>query len=342
MATGIAHESGSAPRGPARKNASGKLVDYGQFIDVQLRRTRRDVKSVEIAGGLLLLAVVTVAFFLLVALLDHWVIRGGLGFTGRLICFLGYFAGAAFLVVRTVLPAIIGRVNPIYAAQAIERTKPSLKNSLINFLLFRRERTHVPQLVYSALEEQAATGLVQVPIETAVDRSRLIHIGYALVALMAAFALYFIFSPKNPLTSVARAVMPWADLPAPARVTIDEIQPGTANAFRGQPVKVSAEIVGLAGGEEAKLLYTTADHQTVDHAIVMSALPRVIATPRRCLKATAAYSKIWTTGLWPAMRLAKPSALPQSPRRPLWSKASIINTQPTQVWTRSVSNGAAI
>ena len=36
-------------------------------------------------------------------------------------------------------------------------------------------------------------------------------------------------------------------------------------------MKVSAEIVGLAGGEEAKLLYTTADHQAVDCAIAMSA-----------------------------------------------------------------------
>ncbi len=169
-----------------------------------------------------------------------------------------------------ILPALVRRVNPVYAAQTIERAKPSLKNSLINFLLFRRQREEVPQIVYNALEEQAAAGLVHGPVETAVDRTQVIHRGYLLVGLALVLALYFVVSPKNPLLTIERVMLPWSDVAAPARVSISDIQPGSATAFRGEPLKVSAEIVGLPSGEQAKLLYTTADRQAVDRAIPMT------------------------------------------------------------------------
>ena len=274
MASGIAStESGPSPKGPKPKGPAGKLVDYDRFIDGQLRRTRGQVKVVEIAHGLSNLAVGTLVFFLLAVALDHWVFRGGLGYFGRFVLFAALVIGAAYYFALTVLPALVRRVNPVYAAQTIERAKPSLKNSLINFLLFRRQREAVPQLIYNALEEQAAAGLVQVPIDTAVDRTQVIHRGYALVALAAVFAIYFVISPKNPLVTIERLMLPWADIAAPARVSISDIQPGSAYAFRGVPLKVSAEIVGLPSGEQAKLLYTTADRQSVDRAIPMTVPP---------------------------------------------------------------------
>ena len=271
MASGIAPaESGSAPKGPNSKSPAGKLIDYDQFIDGQLRRTRGQVKAVEIAQGLTNLAVGALVFFLVAVALDHWIVRGGLGTFGRLLLFGAGAISAVYYFSLAILPALVGRVNPIYAAQTIERAKPSLKNSLINFLLFRRQREDVPQIVYNALEEQAAAGLVHGPVETAVDRTAVIHRGYVLVALALVFALYFVVSPKNPLLTIERVMLPWSDVAAPARVSISDIQPGSTTAFRGEPLKVSAEIVGLPSGEQAKLVYTTADRQAVDRAIAMA------------------------------------------------------------------------
>ena len=142
MATGIAPKPSGKPKQPA-----GKFVDYNDFIDGQLRKTRGQVKAVEIAGGLMLLAVGTTAFFLLAAVLDHWIIRGGLSLLERSALFLAALGGVGYCLWRFIFPALFGRVNPVYAAQTIERSKPSLKNSLINFLLFRQRREQLPSKV---------------------------------------------------------------------------------------------------------------------------------------------------------------------------------------------------
>jgi len=270
VATGIASpDSGSrpTPQKPGGKSSVGKASHRDQLIDGQLRRTRSRVKAVEVAVGLMTLAVAALAFFLLVVVFDHWVLHGGLSSAERFFLFGMLILGAGYWLATAVLPAVFGRVNPIYAAQTIERSKPSLKNSLINFLLFRKQRNSLHQVVYNALEEQAVTDLSGAHVESAVDRTRLIHLGYVLIGCVIAFAVYFVFSPKDPFTTVQRVVLPWVDVPAPARVSILDIRPGNTTVFRGQPVPVSAEIQGLGGDENVKLLYTTADRQIVDQAI---------------------------------------------------------------------------
>ncbi|MCC7083462.1 MAG: hypothetical protein IT427_00470 [Pirellulales bacterium] len=268
MATGIA-PSEAEPLTPGSRSKTTKAVDFDKLIEKQLRKTRGQVKIVEISAGLMALGLAAVAFFLIAAVLDHWIIPHGLGTWGRLLFCLVFVGGTSYWLAATVLPALFGRVNPIYAAQAIEHSKPSLKNSLINFLLLRPRRERLSPYVFRALEEQAATGISNLPAETAVDRTRLIHSGYALIALVAVFALYFIVSPKNPFTSAARVILPWADLQAPSRVTIRDIQPGSTSAFCGQPVKISAELDGLSSDDEVSLIYSTADRQVVERAVRM-------------------------------------------------------------------------
>jgi hypothetical protein len=276
VATGIAPQD----TGPSRKptagkgrgvQPAGKFVEFDKYIDGQLRRTRGQVKMTEVAVGLMTLCIAVLLFFLAIALLDHWVIHRGFSGFERFFLFAALIGGGGYYFVRYIVPAMLGRVNPIYAAHTIERSKPSLKNSLINFLLFRQKPDTVHGVVFRAMEEQAATGLSRVPIESAVDRTRLIHLGYVLIGCVMALALYFVFSPKNPLVSAHRVLMPWADVAAPSRVTISDIQPRDTSAFRGQPVQVSADIEGLSGDEEAKLIYTTAGGQVVDRAVALTA-----------------------------------------------------------------------
>jgi collagen type III alpha len=265
--------TGTAPRGPQAtppaNKAEGRWLEYDQFIDAQLRKARGHVKGVELAGALMGLAAGGLLYFLLVSVLDHWLVSGGLGFWGRLACLAVFLAGAGWFVVRRLGPLLIRRINPVYAAETIEKSKPSLKNALINFLFLRGDRSGVPQVVFQAVEEQAASSLQRTPVEATVDRTKVIQIGYVLLAIVAIFAAYKLFSPKDPLETFQRVVMPWADIQAPTRVTIVDVSPGDSTKYLGEAVEVSAEVRGVGADEPVRILYTTADQGTVDQAVVM-------------------------------------------------------------------------
>ena len=246
------------------------------FIEQRLRRTRRQVKGVELVSGLMALLVGGLVYLFLVALLDHWAISGGLGPWGRGLAALGLVLLAGGYFVLRIGPLLIYRINPIFAAQTIEQSRPGFKNSLINFLFLRRERSaleqdRLAQKVYRSLEEVTANELANPAVETAVDRSEIIRLGYALIAVVVLAALYAMLSPKNPLTSFARVLFPWAEVSAPTRVTIFDVKPGDQTAFQGEPVTVSAQVTGLNEGEAVTLYYSTADGLSVNQAIPMSA-----------------------------------------------------------------------
>ena len=201
-----------------------------------MRKTRSHVRTVDLAGSLMTLVAGTLGYFLLAGMSTTGSFRGGLGFWGRLLFLAGYAVAALYYLAAYVLPLVLRRINPLYAAHAIERSRPSLKNGLVNFLFFRADPGRLSPVVYQAIEEQAATNLAKVHVEAAVDRSKLIKIGYALVAVLFVCALYTLLSPKDLIKTVGRVVMPWADISPPTRTAIVEIEPGDARAFRGQQV----------------------------------------------------------------------------------------------------------
>lgn len=238
-----------------------------RFIDQRLEQARRQLRAVDLAAGMMVLAVGVLIYTLVISVLDHWVVYGGLGFWGRLVAFGLLVAGGAWFAARVVLPPLVKRINPVFAAYTLELSRPSFKNSLINFLLLRRRRREVPRVIYRALEERAVVDLRQVEIEAAVDRRNVLRLGYVLAGVFAVFCLYVILSPKSPLVSAARLFAPWADIAAPSRVEISNIEPGDTVVFQGDFVAVAAEVRGLRAGEEVLLHYTTADGQSVDQVV---------------------------------------------------------------------------
>ncbi|MEX2113669.1 MAG: hypothetical protein WD845_10815 [Pirellulales bacterium] len=254
----------------AERIGNGQVVEFDDFIEAQLRKTRSHVRSVDIATGLMLLAAGTLAYILLAAVVDHWIVTGGLGFWGRTVFLLVYLVAAGAYLASSVLPLLLRRINPLYAAETIERSHPSLKNALVNFLFFRGHRERLSAVIYQAVEEQAARNLAGTQADTAVDRSRLIKIGYVLLGILLACAVYALVSPKNLFRTVGRIAVPWAEIDAPTRTTISEIEPRDAQAFRGQQITVSARIKDLPADASVRLIYTTADGQTVDRAIEMT------------------------------------------------------------------------
>ncbi len=250
-------------------SGSAQFVEYEAFIETQLRKTRSQVRGVDIAAAVMSLATATLGYFLGIVVIDHWLIGGGLGIWGRTLLLAIYLGGALWWTLTQIAPLLFRKINPLYAAQTIERSRPTLKNALVNFLFFRSAPDTVHQRVLEQIEQQAATSLVGVEVESAVDRSRLVRIGYVLVALVALGALYAIISPKNPFKTVSRILAPWADIAPPTSTTIDELEPGDTQAFRGQQITVKARVQGIADGQQVLLYYTTADRQIVDRAVEM-------------------------------------------------------------------------
>ncbi len=240
------------------------------LIDERLQRTQRQVKGVDIAGGLIALAIGILAYLLAAAMIDHWLIVGGLGFWGRLGLWLLLVGAAGSYFARRVLPPLLKHIHPLFAAATIEQSESSLKNSLINFLLLRGRRQEVAPPIYQAMEYRAAADLSKVQIEVAVDRTPVIRLGCVLLVVVALFSLYLILSPKNPIRSAAQILWPWSAIEALTRVTIHDIRPGDATAYYGDSVTVSAELSGLRAGEPAVLMYSTADGQSVDQVIPMT------------------------------------------------------------------------
>src|SRR4029078_10687316 len=153
----------------------------------QLGRTGLHVRLGDLARGMAVWGVGVFLLFLAAALIDHFIGLGSFARCTALALLLGF---SLWYLVMQVGPLLIRSINPAYAARTIEEATPSLKNSLINFLLLRQDRSGLKEIVYQAVERQAASDIASVPVEMAVDRTRLIHAGYALCAVMTVFAAY--------------------------------------------------------------------------------------------------------------------------------------------------------
>lgn len=258
------------PSGPPPQNpAAGQYVEYDSYIENRIKKTRGQVKGLEAAVGLITLVAGVLGYLLTVAILDHWVVPGGLGFWGRLLALVGLLAGGTYWFVRRVLPVFLRPINPVYAAREIERNQSNLKNSLINFLLLRSRRTNVSPAVFDTLKQRAASDLFALPSESTLDRSQVIRFGYVLLAVVVLCCLYTLFSPKNPLQSVARVMLPWQDIAPVTRVSISNVSPGDTTAFHDEVATVSAIVEGVGSDEPVTLYYTTTDERIVDRALPM-------------------------------------------------------------------------
>ena len=224
---------------------------------------------IDLISGVMTLLAGLVAFLLVFAIIDHWILS--LSSWSRWLAFMSLMGAAGWFVAFQIVPLLMRPINPVYAAKAIEAAEPSLKNSLINFLMFRQDPQTVHQVVYSALEQRAATDLSHVTIDNAVDRSKLIYVGYGLASVLAIGAAYKILSPKDPFQSASRVAAPWADIERPSRVRIDDVTPGDAQVFQGESVAVSAVVHGEA--DAVQLFYSTADGELVDQLIEMKLDP---------------------------------------------------------------------
>ena len=188
MATGTVRTNSPPPPPPVPAGHA----EHERIIQRQLRKTTRQVRLIDLASGIAAWAIGVIAFFFSCALVDHWI---GLGTTGRLIALALLAGGSLYFLLLRIGPLLVRSINPTYAARTIEEATPTLKNSLVNFLLLKNDRQGTKEIVFQAVERQAASDIAVAPVENAVDRTRLIHFGYVLCGVMAVFCAFKILSP---------------------------------------------------------------------------------------------------------------------------------------------------
>jgi hypothetical protein len=244
--------------------AAEVVVEYDDFIQQQIEQTRSSLRTADVLEGTLWLLLGGIVFFLAVALLEHWLVPSGFSFWARLL-----LLGLAILAVGVPAARRVGRaiwrsINPVYAAVALESASPSLKNSLVNLLLLQRREGGAPQVILEELESEAAQRLAQSHGESAVDRAHIVRLGWVVLAVAALAAAYSVLSPKSPLLTAQRVLMPWAELPTPSRVQITKVAPGDTQLLQGDPLEVSAEVAGLRPGEQPVVVFSSGDGRFVE------------------------------------------------------------------------------
>ena len=222
----------------------GKMLDYEQFIDHQLSRTRAKIKATDILVAVLSLLTAVLSVLFLEVILDHAV--GLPVWARRVILLIGIAAAATFAGFRIARP-LIRRVNGFYAAHTIEQIDPHFKNSLINYLDLRKHKDVLPKRVLRAIETKAVNDLARIEVDAVVNQRRVLHTWYALMGVIMAIFLYYALAPKSMADSVKRAFL--ADVVRPTNTRFDRIKPGDdpdlSEVVAGSNVAFSTETFGV-------------------------------------------------------------------------------------------------
>lgn len=247
-------------------------------LEQRIDETRRLVLQVDVSLSVLTLVTVLFGGLILAVLADHWIFREGLSGPMRLGIFLALILLVGLVVYRRILPLFLYPINPVYAARILEQGTPSFKNSIVNWILLRQERMERGQNAFAdKLSERMFDGVTRTAARTAdsiapdhaVDTRQLMRWGILFTALVLFLIGYTLFSPKNPLQSIARIIMPFSEIDAPQSVEFRDVRPGDLDALQGEKTDVSVEVVGRSR-EPVYLFFTTDDGQAVRQAIPMA------------------------------------------------------------------------
>ncbi|MDR1142293.1 MAG: hypothetical protein LBL62_11410 [Planctomycetaceae bacterium] len=248
-----------------------------ETLDRQINETKRFVRDIDFFLSFFSLLTVLLAVLFLAVLADHWLFTDGLSMFLRVGVFFVLLFIIAFHVYRRIVPLLLYPINPVYVASLLEESRPSLKNSIVNWILLRKERFEqenhyndkLAERIFDGVAKTAVSGVKGISSERAVDLRGLTRWGIALTLCFLFFVAYATFSPKSPLTSLTRIMLPISNIERPQAVRFLNIEPGNTVALQGEKLTVSAEVVGQSN-EPVYLFFSTDDGQAVRQAIPMS------------------------------------------------------------------------
>jgi hypothetical protein len=253
---------------PPSSSPSTQYVDFDEFLDFQLKKTRRGIHQTDLLAAGITLMALGAGYLLIFAILDQWIIPGGLSETARLSLWSGLVVLAGGWIGWKIIYPSLRQVNSLYAARQIERAHPEFKSTLLSWVNFRQTGRPVATPILTALEKRAAHEITHVPMEEAIDRSRLMRASYVLLGLVVAVCLYTLASPKKMSTTLWRALVPMSSVSVATRTEIHDVKPGDTEVLARDQLDVSVELGGQIP-EEATLYFSTADRRFVNEPLRM-------------------------------------------------------------------------
>ncbi len=247
---------------------SQQYVDFDEYIDFQLQKTRGNIKTTDILTAFAFVAVFVLAYLLLFVIGDHWLFEDGFSQTTRIVLLsLVGFVSAGWLAWKVLFP-YLRQVNALFAAKLIERSQPELRSTLLNLIDARSHGKELSPTILKAMEKRAALSMSQTNVDEAVDRRPLMWASYAVLGLVVLFSLYTLLTPKKVSASIWRALFPVSAVEAPKQTVIENVTPGDVDIIPGTRLEVLADISGDVP-EKVILNYSTADREFVDEPIEM-------------------------------------------------------------------------
>jgi hypothetical protein len=256
-------------------------LDFDDYVDFHLNKTRQNIKSTELFTTLGWLATLDVGYLLAFVVADHWLIDGGFSFLPRVLMLGVVLAVTVGVLVWKVILPWSHQISALYAAKAIESADPHLKSNLLNYVDLQQAGVAASPAVAKAMEKRAAVELQKVDVEQAVDRRPLLRAAYVLLGVVVTACLYTVLSPKDVLTSMKRALLPTTSTHVATQTVISDVTPGDESVPARTLLTVEADIRGKVP-DEVRILYTTADRQDVNQPVEMrridEGLPRFRGT----------------------------------------------------------------
>jgi hypothetical protein len=255
---------------PTRTSDAKHYVEYEEYVDYQLEKTRSIVKRTDILTTVTTLAMAVIAYLFAFVVFDQWIIPGGFGYAARVVLLGLVLALVTATLVWRVLFPLLRQVHPLYAARVIERSDPQLKSNLVNFVDVKLSNAESAPVVLKSMQKRAAVELSHIDVEEAVDHRPLLRVAYALLAVVIIAAAYIVWTPKKDwFASVRRALLPTAPIEVATETTITEVTPDDDTDVPARTVvTIEADVRGK-DANHAQILYTTTDHKYVDQTVEM-------------------------------------------------------------------------
>jgi hypothetical protein len=224
------------------------------------------MRRVELGVGIVGWLCMIVTVLLISVLIDHWL--WPFHFLARLAVFCFLIGWSVWWIPRRVLPPLMQPIHPEHTARRIESQFPQLKESLISWLQLSTENA-APRGVLAVVGRFAVRNLGGNDSSNIIDSANLIRLAALLFSFLMTGAVYFGVSPKSGVTSLARMLMPWANIAPAARVQIVDVSPGNATITQGSSLSLGVTVRGMHQGDNVRIRYDLSDGQLVGQKLNM-------------------------------------------------------------------------
>ncbi len=209
------------------------VAKYETLVETRLAQARGRIRALDLTAAFLGLLIATMAFGLVMALVDRWFHLSALV---RQIAFCVYGVAALAYLGRVIAWPLFRRVNPYYAALQVEHTLPAAKNSVVNWLDLRQH--NLPPAIRGAVSHRAAVDISHVDLDEAVSPRRALWLGGAAVGLFLAVLAMALFGP-----GLGRVFQPFSPSNR-TEITVVKPEGGNATVSVGRAVSFEVSVQG--------------------------------------------------------------------------------------------------